>query len=165
LITEGAITLIDSLPYTCIKIEHGMAHLKRVGDEKRGRFKKMEAKMVPYLDKEKNLIVPKRPRFDRRKMTRFPYMKVIRDEVDLSLSHDLAYFVAEHLDTLVRQLALKAEINANQRGDKRITSAHWKWLELDVNDGHGFWAEQVEFGKDYKEYLRTNNKWERKEEE
>lgn len=154
MITEGAITLIDQLPYTCIKVEEGVAFLKRVGDENRGRFKRMDAKFVPYLNKEKKLIVPEIPPLSRRKMERFHYMKAIKEEIDLPISHDLSYFVAEHIDHLVRQLAEKAEINANMKGDKRITSAHWYWLDLTPEGGHGFWPDHVEFAKDYKEYLR-----------
>jgi hypothetical protein len=130
-----------------------MAFLKRVGDEKRGRFKKMNAKLVPYVDEKGELIVPKPPPVSRKKMTRFHYMKVIKDEVDLPLSHDLAYFVAEHLEHLITGLAVIAEDNAKRMGHDRITSNHWYNFQLGPQQGVGYWPEHKEYAKDYKQYL------------
>ena len=80
-------------------------------------------------------------------------MKVIKEEVELPLSHDLAYYVAEHLESLVGHLANKAERNALEHGHDRITSAHWYWLEMLPSQGRGFWPDNVKTAKDYKEYL------------
>ena len=133
-----------------------MAYLKKVGEEQRGRFKKMDAELVPYMDENNVLITPKPPPVSRKRMTRFHYMKVIKDEVELPLSHDIAYYVAEHLDHIVRQLAVRAEDNAKMHGDDRITSAHWYWLDLGIGVGVGKWPNQVTYAKDYKDYLRYN---------
>jgi hypothetical protein len=152
-ITEGSMTLIDHLPYNCVKIEGGVAFLKRVGEETRGRFKKMDAKLVPYVSEKGELIVPKAPPPNRKKMTRFHFLKVIKDEVSLPLSHDLAYFVAEHLETLVSELARIAEDNALMMGHSRISSNHWYSLQLSPEQGKGHWPEHIEYAKDYKQYL------------
>ena len=146
-------TLLDAIPYHCVKIEGRMAFLKRVGDEKRGRFKKMDAKLVPYVDEKGEPIVPKPPPVNRKRMTRFHYMKVIKECIELPISHDLAYYVAEHLESIVSALADRAEVNARNNGDDRITSAHWYWLELSPEQGYGKWINNIEYAKDYKEYL------------
>ena len=87
-------------------------------------------------------------------MTRFHYMKVIKDTVDMPLSHDLAYYVAEHLESLVMMLADRANTNAERAGDNRITAAHWYWLDLEQHEGFGKWPDNREMAKDYKNYLR-----------
>ena len=153
MIEEGKMTLLEHLPYMCIKIEHGVAYLKKVGDETRGRFRKMDAKLVPYLDEKGNLIVPNPPPVNRKRMTRFHFMKLIREEVDLPTSHDLAYYVAEWLETLVSNAALEAEDNARTRGDERITAAHWP-PNTDLGNQSGYWEDNREWAKDYKQYLK-----------
>jgi|TARA_R100000479_G_scaffold175140_3_gene125320 hypothetical protein len=153
LIKAGSMTLIDAIPYNCVKIEGKVAYLKRVGDETRGRFKKMDAKLVPYVNEKDELIVPKPPPVNRKRMSRFHFMKVIKEATDLPLSHDLAYYVAEHLESLVYTLAAKAEDNAIMHGDDRITAAHWYHLQLSPQQGNGKWEENREFAKDYKEHL------------
>lgn len=152
MIIANTMTLIGEIPYNCVKIEDNMAYLKKVGEESRGRFKVMPVDMVPYVIDGK-LIIPKPKPASRKRMTRFHYMKVIKEEVDLPLSHDLAYFIAEQLDTLVRNLAGKAQQNAEYRDDDRITSAHWYNLQLGLHQGDGYWPSHVEYAKDYKEYL------------
>jgi len=154
MIAEGDITLINNLPYNCVKIESGTAFLKMVGDEKRGRFRKMDVKKVPYLDENKKLIVPKTIPFSRRRMLRFDYMKVIKENVNMGVSHDLSYWVAEWLENLVVQLAYKAEQNAIDSKSRTINSGHWYWFEVGPTEGLGYWPSQVEYAKDYKEYLR-----------
>jgi len=149
-------TLIGHLPYLCVKIEGGVAYLKVAGDEQRGRYKKMDAILVPYVDEKGELIVPKPPPVSRKKMLRFNFLKVVKDEVELPLSNDLAYCIAEHLEHLVSQLAMKAESNANEKGHDRITAAHWYWLDLGPEQGKGYWKEQRELSMEYKNYLRGN---------
>jgi len=150
-------TLIEAIPYTCVKIEGSVAFLQRVGEDKRGRFKKMDAKLVPYVDENNQLVTPKPPPMNRKKMTRFHYMKVIKEEIDIPVSHDLAYFIAEQLDTLIRDLAIKAQQNAQYRDDDRITPNHWYNLQLGMHQGDGYWPSHKEIAKEYKEYLRGNN--------
>ena len=131
-----------------------MAFLKRVGEEQRGRFKKMDAKLVPYFDEKNEFIVPKPPPPNRKRMVRFHYMKTIKEEVeDLPLSHDLAYFVAEWLEEIVMSAAHAAENNALKRGDDRITAAHWP-PNTDLGNQDGYWEHNREYAKDYKEYLK-----------
>lgn len=146
-------TLLEHMPYICIKIESGVAHLKKVGDETRGRFRKMEANLVPYLDEKGKLIVPKPPPVNRKRMLRFHFMKVIKEEVDLPVSHDLAYFVAEWLSDLVMFGAHEAENNALRRGDDKITSAHWP-PNRELSNQRGYWEQNKEYAKDYKQYLK-----------
>ena len=156
MIKAGSMTLIDAMPYNCIKIEDGVAYLKRVGDETRGRFKKMDAKLVPYVNEKNEYIVPSPPPVNRKRMGRFHFMKYIQEEIDLPVSHDLAYFVAEHLEHIVTILASKAQSNAEKRGDDRITAAHWYWLDLGMHYGDGYWPDNIIQAKEYKEYLRGN---------
>lgn len=152
-------TLLEHTPYICIKIESGVAHLKKVGDETRGRFRKMDAKLVPYLDEKGKLIVPKPPPVNRKRMLRFHFMKVIKEEVDLPVSHDLAYFVAEWLSDLVMFGAHEAENNALRRGDVKITSAHWP-PNRDLSNQQGYWEQNKDYAKDYKQYLKEGSSYE-----
>jgi hypothetical protein len=87
-------------------------------------------------------------------MLRFHYLKAIKEEVDLPLSNDLAYFVAEQLDSIIRDLAAKAQQNAEYRNDSRITPNHWYNLQLGMHQGDGYWPNHREIAKEYKEYLR-----------
>jgi len=151
-IIAGSMTLLEHIPYTCVKIEGNTAFLKRVGDEKRGRFKKMDVRLVPFVNEKNELIVPKPLPVNRKRMTRFHFMKIIKEEVELPLSHDLAYFVAEWLETLVSNAAYEAERNAKQRGDSRIVASHWP-PKTDLGNQLGYWPENREYAKDYKEYL------------
>ena len=148
-------TLIEHLPYTCVKIEDGVAFLKRVGEENRGRFKKMDAKLVPFVNEKNELVIPKPPPVNRKRMARFHFMKVIKEEVELPVSHDLAYFVAEWLFELVSNAALEAEKNAAIRDDKRITAAHWP-PNRNLGNQTGYWPDNPEWAKEFKEYLRGN---------
>ena len=76
----------------------------------------------------------------------------IKEEVELPISHDLAYYVAEWLETLVSNAALEAENNATVRGDERITAAHWP-PSTDLGNQSGYWEDNREWAKDYKQYL------------
>ena len=153
MIEECKMTLLDSLPYICEKIEGSTAFLKRVGEERRCRFRKMPSKMVPYFDEKGEFIVPLPPPVNRKRMVRFHYIKTIKEEVELPLSHDLAYFVAEWLEELVMSAAHAAEHNAIVRGDNRITAAHWP-PNTDLGNQDGYWEQNREYAKDYKEYLK-----------
>ena len=106
------------------------------------------------MDEKGEFIVPLPPPVNRKRMVRFHYIKTIKEEVALPLSHDLAYFVAEHLEYIVMMLADRAEANAEEHGDDRITAAHWYWLNLHGEQGYGKWNDNREMAKDYKKYLR-----------
>ena len=153
MIEEGKTTLIDNWPYLCVKIVGNTAHLKRVGEETRGRLKKMSVKLCPYFDENNEYIVPEPPPVNRKRMTRFHFMKIIKEEVELPVSHDLAYFVAEWLETLVSNAALEAENNAQVRNDDRITAAHWP-PNTNLGNQSGYWEGNREWAKDYKQYLK-----------
>ena len=86
MIEVGQMTLIEAIPYNCVKIEGSVAFLQRVGEDKRGRYKKMDVKLVPYVDENNQIVIPKPPPMNRKKMTRFHFMKVIKEEVDLIVS-------------------------------------------------------------------------------
>ena len=86
MIEIGSMTLIEAIPYTCVKIEGSVAFLQRVGEDKRGRFKKMDAKLVPYVDENNQLVIPKPPPMNRKKMTRFHYMKAISEDAQVHIS-------------------------------------------------------------------------------
>ena len=145
-------TLLGDLPYTCVKIESGVAFLQRVGEDRRGRYRKMDAKLVPFVNEKNELVIPKPPPVNRKRMTRFHFMKLIKEEVELPISHDLAYYVAEWLETLVSNAALEAENNATVIGDERITAAHWP-PSSDLGNQSGYWEDNREWAKDYKQYL------------
>lgn len=156
MIEQGKVTLLEDTIYLCEKIEDGVAYLKRVGGDKRGRYKKMKAILVPYLDENNVMIEPKPLKISRKKMKRFDFMKRVRDEIDgdFSISHDLAYCISEWLDTVVRQLTLTAMETATKRGDKTIDAGHWYWLQLSPEQGEGIYiSENREFANDYKRYL------------
>ena len=81
MIKEGSMTLLGDLPYTCVKIENGVAFLQRVGEDRRGRYRKMDAKLVPFVNEKNELVIPKPPPVNRKRMTRFHFMKLIKEEV------------------------------------------------------------------------------------
>ena len=153
MIKEGQFTIIDLKPYRCVKIEDGMAFFQSATDETRGRLRQIEVEFAPYFGENGDLVIPKKRSITRKRLKRFDYMKVVKEETEMSLSHDLTYFIAEHLDNMVRQLAMNAESNAKRNGDKRITSAHWYWLDIPIHAGEGYWPNNIEIAKDYKEYL------------
>ena len=150
MIEVGTMTIIDDWPYRCVKIEEGTAYLKRLGDETRGRMRKFTVDMCPYIDENKDLITPKRKMPKRRTAKNVNIMKIIRDDVEMSVSNDMVYFVREWLNTIIRNLASNAEQNAKREGHKRISAKHWYWLDIPVNGGMGCWNEQDEFAKEWK---------------
>jgi hypothetical protein len=150
MIYAGAITLIDHYPYRCVKIEDGTAYLKKLGDETRGRMRKFPIKMCPYIDENKELITPTAPKPKRRTVKQIKFMKTIKDEVELSVSNDLVYFVKEWIETIVTSMAVNAEHNARNAGHKRITAKHWYWLEIPIHGGRGLWPDHEEMCADIK---------------
>lgn len=130
-----------------------MAYFQSATDETRGRLREIPVELAPYFDKNGDIVNPAKPSITRKRLKRFDFMKAVKEETEMSLSHDLAYFIAEHLDNLVRQLALNAESNAKRNGDERITSAHWYWLDIPIHCGEGYWPNNIEIAKDYKKYM------------
>jgi len=153
MINIGDMTIIDIKPYRCVKIEDGMAYLKSAVDEQRGRLKKIDVKSVPYFDENGQLVKPPKLKVSRKRLMRFNYMKAVKKEIELPVSHDLAYLVSEHLEDLVSHLASKAERNAIIRGDDRVTASHWFYLEMTQDEGIGYWEQNKERAKDYKEFV------------
>ena len=153
MIKDGMFTIIDLKPYRCVKIEAGVAYFQSATDETRGRLREMPVELAPYFDENGDIVNPAKPSITRKRLKRFDFMKAVKEETEMSLSHDLAYFIAEHLDNLVRQMTMNAELNAISRGDERITSAHWYWLDIPISGGEGYWPNNVEMAKDYKKYL------------
>ena len=153
MIKEGQFTIIDLKPYRCVKIEDGMAFFQSATDETRGRLRQTDVEFAPYFGENGDLVIPKKRSITRKRLKRFDFMKKVKEATDLPLSHDLAYFIAEHLDNLMHDLAHRAELNAKRNGDKRITSAHWYWLDIPIHAGEGYWPNNIEIAKDYKEYL------------
>jgi len=150
MIEVGSMTIIDDWPYRCVKIEDGTAHLKRLGDETRGRMRKFTVDMCPYIDENKDLITPRKPRPKRKTAKSVNIMKIIRDEVDMSVSNDMVYFVREWLNTIIRNLASNAQENAIRESHKRISAKHWYWLDIPVGVGNGCWEQQDKFAKEWK---------------
>tara|TARA_R110002051_G_scaffold260800_2_gene320598 strand:- start:8253 stop:8726 length:474 start_codon:yes stop_codon:yes gene_type:complete len=157
MIEVGSMTIIDDWPYRCVKIESGTAYLKRLGDETRGRMRQFTVKMCPYIDENKDLITPIEKKPKRRTAKKFDIMKSIRNEVEMSVSNDLVYFVREWLESAVCVLAHNAELNAIKQGDKRIQPRHWYWLDLGPESGKGVWPEQDKSAKEWKEIDWSEN--------
>ena len=59
-IKVGDFTIIDTEPYSCVKIEDGVAYLKKVSENK-GRHLQMEESLVPHF-KDGELILPEKPK-------------------------------------------------------------------------------------------------------
>lgn len=151
MIEIGSMTIIDDWPYRCVKIEDGTAYLKRLGDETRGRMRKFTVEMCPYIDENKDLITPVAKRPKRRTAKKFDIMKSIRNEVEMSVSNDMVYFVREWLESVVCVLASNAETNALKEGKTRIQPRHWYWLDLKPESGLGSWPDQDDFAKEWKQ--------------
>jgi hypothetical protein len=82
-------------------------------------------------------------------------MKIIKEDVDMSISRDLVYFVRDHIETLIANLALEAQNNAIRNGDKRLSPRHWYWLEVPIHGTQHIVREQDEIASEIKE-----NYWE-----
>ena len=107
--------------------------------------------MCPYIDENKDLITPVAKRPKRRTAKKFDIMKSIRNEVEMSVSNDMVYFVREWLESVVCVLASNAETNALKEGKTRIQPRHWYWLDLKPESGLGSWPDQDDFAKEWKQ--------------
>tara|TARA_R100001463_G_scaffold72014_2_gene125870 strand:+ start:2743 stop:3183 length:441 start_codon:yes stop_codon:yes gene_type:complete len=137
-------TIIDNEPYTCIKIEEGIAYMKKVS-ETRGRYMQMAAHMVPYF-KDGDLIIPEKPKREK-SITglKIPIAKLLREETNMPVSRNLVKFVHEHITDLVTELAWCAKENAEEYGDKTLKPSHWYFLQIPPDAGYGYWAENNEY--------------------
>ena len=137
-------TIIDNEPYTCIKIDEGIAFMKKVS-ETRGRYMQMAAHMVPYF-KDGDLIIPEKPKREKSiSGLKIPIAKLIREETNMPVSRDLVKFVHEHITDLITELAWYAKENAEENNHKTLKPAHWYFLQLPPDAGRGYWAENATY--------------------
>lgn len=139
MIDVDMMTIIDDWPYKCVSVKGGVATLEKVGKK---QLLTVDRHTCPYIDSvSKTMITPKNslrviPNIKRPKKYKaktIDIMKIIKAEVDISISRDLVYFVRDHIETIIGNLALEAEKNAIANGDKRMTSRHWYWLEVPIH--------------------------------
>lgn len=142
MIEKDMMTIIDDYPYRCVSIWENYAVLQRVGNP--SNTIEVLRDTCPYIDIEtKKLITPDKeiqiqPKIKKHKKYKaktIDIMKIIRNEVDISISRDLVYLVRDHVETLIANLAVEAEMNAVRNGDKRLAPRHWYWLEVPVQHG------------------------------
>tara|TARA_R100000734_G_C3311064_1_gene101884 strand:+ start:1286 stop:1729 length:444 start_codon:yes stop_codon:yes gene_type:complete len=147
MIEQGQMTIIDTTTYRCIKIDSdGYAHLKNILHEQ-GRPKLIERKYCPYIV-DGQLIVPEKPAPKPiPRTTKINVTKLIKENTDLTISNSAKYFISEWVETAIANLIANAEENAINRGDKRITAAHFFWLETN-NAPNGYWKENEEYMQD-----------------
>tara|TARA_R100000742_G_scaffold4275_1_gene1606 strand:- start:5142 stop:5630 length:489 start_codon:yes stop_codon:yes gene_type:complete len=157
LIDVDMMTIIDDWPYKCIRIYQGTAILQAVGNT--NKTIEVEIDTCPYIDSEtQKLIVPsnalvikaKIKKQKRHKAKTIDIMKIIKEDVDISISRDLVYFVRDHIETLIANLAVEAQNNAIRNGDKRLAPRHWYWLEVPIHGTQHIVREQDEIASDIK---------------
>ena len=126
MIQQGEMTIIDSITYRCLKIdEQGYAHLKNI--------------------LHNQIIVPEKPKYQRPKpTTKISITKLIRENTDLQVSNNARFFITEWVETAIANMIGNAEENAINRGDSRITEAHFFWLETN-NAPNGYWPSNKEY--------------------
>jgi|TARA_B100001094_G_scaffold326132_1_gene381714 hypothetical protein len=155
-------TIIDDYPYRCIRVYQNTAVLQPVGNPK--RTIEVDKDTCPYIDSDsKKLITPNKAlvikakikKQKRHKAKTIDIMKIIKEEVDMSISRDLVYFVRDHIETLIANLALEAKNNVIRNGDKRLAPRHWYWLEVPIHGTQHIVREQDEIASEIKE-----NYWE-----
>ena len=147
MIEQGQMTIIDTTTYRCIKIDNeGYAHLKNILHEQ-GRPKLVLQKYCPYIV-DGELIVPEKPKPKPiPRTTKINVTQLIKDNTDLTISNSAKYFISEWVETAIANLIANAEENAINRGDKRITAAHFFWLETNTAP-NGYWKENEEYMQD-----------------
>jgi len=147
MIQQGEMTIIDTTTYRCIKIDsEGNAHLKNILHEQ-GRPKLIKQKYCPYiLDGQLNTPEKPEPKPIPR-TTKINVTKLIKENTELTISNSAKYFIAEWVETALSNLVSQAAQNAIRRGDKRITAAHFYWMETNTAP-NGYWPENEEYMKD-----------------
>tara|TARA_R100000734_G_scaffold16102_1_gene12149 strand:+ start:718 stop:1164 length:447 start_codon:yes stop_codon:yes gene_type:complete len=148
MIQQGQMTIIDSITYRCLKIdEQGYAHLKNIMHEQ-GRPKLVLQKYCPYITKDGDYVVPEKPVYQRPKpSTKINVSKLIRDNIDLPITNEAKFFITEWVETAIMNLMANAEENAINRGDSRITAAHFYWLETNTSP-NGYWPDNSKYMQD-----------------
>jgi len=145
-IKVGDFTILYDEPYTCVRIEDEIAYLKKVSENK-GRHLQMAVSLVPYFENNE-LIVPEPPKKERSiTKLKIDISKLIREETGMPVSRDLVRFAHEHISDLIMQLAYLAERSALERGHKKLQPAHWYRLDLQYDEGVGF------YDKSHNEYM------------
>lgn len=147
MIREGDMTIIDTTTYRCIKVDKdGYAHLKNILHEQ-GRPKLVEQKYCPYI-LDGQVITPEKPKpAPIIKTTKINVTKLIKENTDLTVSNSAKYFISEWVETALSNLVSSAARNAIRRGDRRITAAHFFWMETNTSP-EGYWPENEEYMKD-----------------
>lgn len=149
-------TVIDNWPYKCTAIEGNVATLEKVG---KGVTITVDRDTCPYIDTETKVLItpekklvikPKLKRPKKYKAKTIDIMKIIKNEVDISISRDLVYFVRDHVETLIANLAIEASNNATRNGDKRLAPRHWYWLEVPIHGTQTIVKEHDDLAKDIK---------------
>ena len=137
-IKVGDFTIINSEPYTCVRIEDGIAYLKKAAENK-GRHLNMAVTLVPYFE-DGELIVPKPPEKEKSiRNLKINVAKIVREETGMLVSRDLVRFAHEHITDLIMQLAYLAEQSALERGHKKLRPAHWYRWDFGIDEGVGFY--------------------------
>jgi len=143
MIKQGEMTIIDAITYRCLKVEEGHAHLKNIIHEQ-GRPKIVLAEYCPYI-RDGELIVPEKPEQEKySKKTKINITSLIKENTDLVVSNDAKYFITEWVETAICNLIANAEESAISRHDKRITAAHFFWMETNECP-IGYWPENMKY--------------------
>lgn len=147
MIQQGDMTIIETVTYRCLRIDgDGYAHLKNILHEQ-GRPKLVLQKYCPYI-LNNQIIIPEKPVYKRPKATtKLSITKIIRENTDLQVSNDARLFITEWVETAVSNMIANAEENAINRGDSRITEAHFFWLETN-SAPNGYWPSNKEYMKE-----------------
>lgn len=147
MIEQGEMTIIDTVTYRCIKVDkEGYAHLKNILHEQ-GRPKLVRQKYCPYIEEGK-LIIPEKPVIAKAKpTTKINVTALIKENTELTISNSAKYFIAEWVETALSNLVSNAHQNAISRGDKRITAAHFYWLETNTAP-NGHWPSNEKYMQD-----------------
>ena len=147
MIQQGEMTIIDTTTYRCIKIDkEGNAHLKNILHEQ-GRPKIVKQKYCPYIV-DGQLIVPEKPKPKPiPRTTKINVTQLIKENSELTISNSAKYFISEWVETAIANLIANAHENATMRGDKRITAAHFYWMETNTAP-NGYWKENEEYMQD-----------------
>ena len=146
MIQQGEMTIIDTITYRCIKVEEGYAHLKNILHEQ-GRPKLFLQKYCPYIE-DGQMVIPDKPEPVKYKpATKVNITTLIRENTDLQISNSAKYFIAEWVETAISNLVSSANNNAIDRGDGRLTAAHFYWLETNTSPT-GFWPSNEKYMKD-----------------
>tara|TARA_R110001592_G_scaffold13564_11_gene61952 strand:- start:821 stop:1264 length:444 start_codon:yes stop_codon:yes gene_type:complete len=147
MIQQGDMTIIETTTYRCLKIDSdGYAHLKNILHEQ-GRPKLVIQKYCPYVVDGK-IVTPEKPEPKPiARTTKINVTKLIKENTELTISNSAKYFIAEWVETALCNLVSQAAQNAIRRGDKRITAAHFYWMETNTSP-EGYWPENEEYMKE-----------------